>query len=115
MALPNVTAAVLRWATPHNIKTIAKHTVDFVDQNVVTSREIRAVVQPAEKDKLNVEQLDWSRQYLTVHSPDPIANGELLEYNGEDFKIIDNGDWQAFGYTEAVAEQTKKAIVQVTP
>mgnify|MGYP001029574841 CR=1 FL=1 len=112
--LPDVSEAIEEWATPHRVKTVTKQTVDFVEQNVVTGRNVDMMVQVAQKEKLSADQIDWSRRYLLIHSLQEINNGELVEYGGEDYKIIDDGDWLAYGYVEAVAEQTKLAVVQET-
>ena len=113
--LPDVSEAFDDWLSDYSLKTVTRTTVDFVESVVVTARTLPAVVQVAQKEKLNTDAIDWSKRYLLVHSPDPIENGEYLEYGGEDYKIIDNGDWQAYGFTEAVAEQTKQALLVVTP
>lgn len=113
--LPNMASVLTRWAEPRTVKTVTRQTVDFIESDVVTSRTIKATIQPADKNKLNADAIDWSLKYIAVHSLDTVQNGELIEYQGEDYKIIDNGDYQAFGFTDAVAEQTKRPLVQVTP
>ena len=113
--LPDMSDVFDGWLDDYTLKTVTKTTVDFVDANTVAGRTVPCMVQVAQKNKLNIAPIDWSKRYLTVHSPDPISNGEFLEFNGEDYKIVDNGDWQAYGYTEAVAEQTKRALLAVTP
>lgn len=106
--LPDVSIALAEWAVPVTVKTVTQKTIDFEPANLVTARTINAVVQPAQKEKLNPDQIDWSLRYLLVHSTDALQVGEYVEYQGEDYKIIEPGDWQAYGYTEAVAEQTKQ-------
>lgn len=113
--LPDMSDTLDEWALPYTIKTVTETTVDFVRVPVVTGRIIDAVVQVADKNKLNVEAIDWSLRYLQIHSSSEIANGEFLEFQGEDYKIIDNGDYQLYGFTEAVAEQTKQPLLVVTP
>lgn len=107
--IPNVARVLDAFMEPYTIKTVTKQTTDFVSSDVVVSRTINAVVQPAQKDKLNPDKIDWSLAYVTVHSKEPIANGDLIVYGGQDYKIIDNGDYQRFGYTEGLGEQTKRA------
>ncbi len=113
--LPDVSDAFDGWLSDYTIKTVTKITADFVEANTVAGRTVQAMVQVAEKEKLNPDQIDWSKKYLLVHSPDPISVGEFIESDGEDYKIIEPGDWQAYGYTEAVAEQTKQTLLAVTP
>lgn len=102
-------------AIPYTVKTVSRVPVDFVPVDVVTPRTIRAIVQPAQKDALRPDSIDWSLRYLLVHTTSQLDNGEYLEYQGEDFKVIDNGNYQDYGFTEAVCEQTKKALLVVTP
>lgn len=106
--LPNVSQALDGWTSTHRVKTVARITVDFEPADVVTGRDVEAMVQVADKTKLNAGSIDWSLRYLLVHSPDPVYVGEYIVYNGEDYKIIDDGDYQAYGFVEAVAEQTKR-------
>jgi len=113
--LPDMSEVLKEWARPYTLKTVTRQTVDFEPTDVVAGRTIDAVVQPAQMEKLNPDQIDWSKKYLQIHSTAPIAMGEFLEYNGEDYKIVDNGDYQRYGFTEAVGEQTKKTILAVTP
>ena len=113
--LPDVSDALDGWLSDYTIKTVTKTTVDFVEDNTVAGRTVEAMVQVAEKEKLNPAQIDWSKKYLLVHSPEQINVGEYIESGGEDYKIIEPGDWQAYGYTEAVAEQTKQTLLVVTP
>ena len=113
--LPDVSEAMDGWLSDYLIKTVTKTTVNFEADDTVAGRTIQAMVQVAQKEKLNPDQIDWSKKYILVHSPDPINVGEYIESNGEDYKIIEPGDWQAYGYTEAVAEQTKQTLLVVTP
>jgi len=113
--LPDMSDTLEEWELPYTLKTATETTADFVRAPVVTGRTIEAVVQVANKNKLNTGAIDWSLRYLQVHSSSEIANGEFLEFQGEDYKIIDNGDYQLYGFTEAVAEQTKQPLLVVTP
>lgn len=108
--------ALAEWSLPYTVKTATETTdANFDKVPVVTARTISAVVQPAQKEKLNADQIDWSLQHLWIHSPDQVAVGEFIEYQGADYKIIEPGDWQLYGYTEAIAEETKRTPLEVTP
>ena len=112
--LPDVSEALAEWVSSYTVKTVTQQTTDFIDTSPVVGRTVEAMVQVAEKEKLNPDQIDWSLRYLLIHSPEQLNAGEFIEYRGEDYKIIDDGDWLAYGYTEAVAEQTKRPVIQVT-
>jgi len=109
--LPDVASALSSWTKPFLVKRVSKGTVDFIESDIVTTRTVNAVVQPAQKEKLSAMQIDWSLKYIQVHTDLALSVGEFIEVNGEDYKIIDGGDYQSFGYTEAIAEQTKKALI----
>ncbi|MBL4759641.1 MAG: hypothetical protein JKY80_02145 [Mariprofundaceae bacterium] len=98
------------WAKPYTVKSIVKSTVNFVEVDTVTARTINAVIQPAQKEHLNAADIDWSLKYIQIHSDSQVFLGEMFEVSGSDFKIIDAGDYQLYGYTEAIAEQTKRAL-----
>ena len=113
--LPDMAETLEEWQLPYTVKTVTKQTTDFEPTDIVAGRTIDAVVQVAQKSKLNAEAIDWSLRYLQIHTGSELANGEYLEFQGEDYKIIDNGDYQLYGFTEAVGEQTKRPLLVVTP
>ena len=110
--LPDVSDALLDWVSPYTIKTITRQTVDFVESNVITPRTVSAMVQPADPQSLKtLNGLDWSLKYVMVHSLDAIQTGEYIEYGGEDYKLVSSTDWQDYGYTKAIGEQTKRTLL----
>jgi hypothetical protein len=111
--LPDMSNVLKRWATPQLIKTISITTVDFSPVETVTGRTRDCVVQVADKEKLNPDTVDWSLEYLTIHSAEDIKLDELVEFDGRDFIVTDRAPW--FGYTEITAAETKRPIVLVTP
>ncbi len=106
--------ALTEWMKPYTIKTVTRETLDFEPVDVVKARTIQAVIQPAQKSKLDPDQIDWSKRYLQIHTDEVLSNGEFLEFSGEDYKIINDGDYQLYGYTDAVAEQTKTDLLVIT-
>ena len=107
--LPDVSDALLDWVSPYTVKAVTKQTVDFVETNVVTLRTVSAMVQPADPQQLStLAGLDWSLKYISIHALDPVYTGEYLEYQGEDYKLKSSTDWQDYGYTKAIGEQTKR-------
>jgi hypothetical protein len=112
--LPDMSEVLNEWAQPVIVKTVTQATVNFEPIDQVAVRTIRAVVQLANKEKLNPDQIDWSLRYLLVHTAEPLTVGEFIEYKGDDYKIVEPGDWQDYGYTEAVAEEVKRALLVET-
>lgn len=82
-------------------------TIDFQPTETITDTDIEAVVQVAQKENLNVEAIDWSKQYLQIHSNDPLEIGQKVVYKSKEFKIIDLNDYSDYGYYEITAEEIK--------
>lgn len=90
---------------PTTYKQITTTTVDFVPVETVTEITIDAVVQPAKLADLQVEQIDYSKQYLQVHSTSPLTINDFIVWRGKDHKIIQLGPYQDYGFYEGVAEE----------
>lgn len=112
--LPNLSGPVRRWARDRTVKTVSRQTVDFEPADVVNARTVRAMIQPADPRKLNVEQIDWSKRYIMLHALTELAIDELVEYQGEDHKVISHTGWTEYGFDKAIAESTNKAVVEPT-
>lgn len=109
--IPDMSDVLTAWEEPFTIKTVTRQTVDFIEQDVVTERTQNCVIQVAQKEKLNSETIDWSLEYLMIHSKQGIAQGELVEFEGVDYKVIERGPWGRYGFTEVIAEETKRPLV----
>lgn len=96
------------------IKTVTRTTTDFEPTNTVTGRDQQCVVQVAEKENVNPDTLDWSKEYIMVHSPQSIEIDELIEHDSKDFIVTQKGPWRGYGYFEVVAVETKEPVVQET-
>lgn len=110
MDIVDMSDTLTEWERAYKIKTVSTQTIDFVPVETVTARTQKCVVQVAEKEKLNPDTIDWSKEYLMIHSKENIAMDELIEYYGADYKVISRGPWRGYGYTEVVAEETKKPL-----
>jgi len=110
----DVSEALTEWERQTTIKTVTTTTVDFVPTEAVTSRIQPCVVQVAEKEKINLATIDWSLEYLMIHSRSELNIEELVEYDGRDYVIKQKGPWRGYGYHEVVAVETKRPLVEVT-
>lgn len=113
MSLPDVSDALTEWEQAVLIKTVTVTTVDFEEVETITGRNQDCVIQVAEKEKLNSETIDWTLEYLMVHSKSDIEQGEYIEYKSRDYKVIERGPWDDYGYNEFVAEETKRPLLVV--
>lgn len=110
--LPNVARAFARWTEPVVVKTVTVTTVDFVETETVTAQTVQAMVQPTQQTTLNADILDWSQPHITLHSTTPLQLGQVVEHNGADYKIVDRDDWTAYGYCKAIAQATRRPVLQ---
>jgi len=113
VSLPNVSRALNGLTQTLQLKTMVKTTVDFNVFESVTIRPISAVVQPTEKNKLNADTLDWSREHITLHGVDLLVFGQFVEYKGKDYKVVDIQNWTDYGYCESVCEETKTDLIKL--
>jgi hypothetical protein len=114
MSILDVSDALTDWERPTVIKTVTESTVDFEPVTVVTGRSQLCVVQVANKEKINPGTIDWSLEYILIHSRSGIEMDELIEHDGRDYKVTDRGPWRGYGYVEVVAAETKGPLVGVT-
>lgn len=110
MGLPDVSAALSMWSQSVSLKTAVTTTVDFEIETVITSKTIKAVVQVADKTKLNPDMVDWSLRYVLAHSTSSMSIGQYIEYGGINYKVVDLGNYDDYGYYRAVGEQVKGNI-----
>lgn len=115
MGRPNLSRVVKRWQQPVTLKTVSKTTVDFETVEVVVSESIRATVQVADRQKLNLDSIDWSKKYFWFHTTSPLAVNQYVEYKGADYKLVLQGrDHEDYGYFAFAGEETKKPLLVAT-
>ncbi len=113
--LPDMSDTLTEWEQPVILKTRTVTTVDFNPTEVITATSIMSVVQVAEKEKLNIDSLDWSKSYKWFHSKVDIDIDQFIEYKNADFKIVGREDFSDYGYFAVVGEETKlPLLVQTT-
>ena len=112
--LPDMSDTLMEWEIPVLLKTITQQTINFQPADIVTVTPLQAVVQPAQKDRLNPEQIDWSLRYLQIHARQQLGVGQYIEWEGQDYKITEDGDYRLYGFSDVVAEQTKRPVLTAT-
>ncbi len=105
--LPNMSRVLIRLERPVELITVTQTIVDFKPVDVETSVSTKAVVQPAQKENLNPEIIDWSLIYKQVHSKLLVKLGDLMTVDGVKYKAVELGDYNAYGYYETIFEEVK--------
>lgn len=114
--LPDMSDVLTEWSQAVKLKTVTITTVDFVETKTVVVIDILAVVQPADPEKLQVDQIDFSLEYIQIHSVTPMAINQYIEWDGRDFKLVPfRKGYGQYGYTEVVGEETKLPLLVATP
>lgn len=111
----DMTDALIGWEQPVKLKTKTETTVDFVPAVTVTSTDILAVVQSANKENLTLDSLDWSKEYLLIHARMNIEVGQYIEKGGRDYKVVSPADYMDYGFCAVIAEETKLPLLVPTP
>lgn len=109
-----MTSAVLTWAKTLEVVNQTVTTIDFEPQEVNVSRFVKATVQPAQKERLNKDLIDWALKYVQVHSKEPMEIGEFFRHEGVTYKVVDSGDFQRYGFTDCVGEEVKNCEITFT-
>ena len=105
--LPNMSNVLTAFEKPVILKRATQKIVDHRPVVEVVKSKIQAVVQVANKEKLQIASVNWSLRYLMVHTKTPFDINDLIEYKKKDYKIIDLGDYDDYGFHESVAEEVK--------
>lgn len=105
--IPNMTHVVKMFEQSIQLKTATQTIVDFEPVETFVTTDIQATVQTADKEKLKVDNVDWSKRYLMVHTPATFGINDFVVYEGGDYKIIDVNNSDVYGYYEAIAEEVK--------
>lgn len=105
--LPDMSPALKRFEQTILLSTVTQTIVNFrpVEAEVVT--EIQAVVQPAQKEKLNPSIVDWSLRYMLVHSSSAIKVGDFITHDSTKYKGVDYGPYLNYGFNSLVFEEVK--------
>lgn len=107
--------ALIGWERPVKLKTRTETTIDFAPTVIVTSQDILAVVQSANKENLTMDSLDWSKEYLLIHARLKIETGQYIEKDGRDYKVVSPADYMDYGFCAVIAEETKLPLLVPAP
>lgn len=86
---------------------VSQDIVDFRPVDNETDVPVEAVIQPANKEKINPTIIDWALDYQLVHSRQEILVGDQMVYCGTKYKAVELGPYQDYGFSEAIFEEIK--------
>jgi len=93
------------------VKTVTETSVDFVKTLLISGRNVECNIQTPQPERLTTDQLVQSQAYRAVYSEERLLNGEYIEVDGKDYKIINDDNWSLYGYSVALAEATNRPLL----
>ena len=105
--LPDMSDVLDEFSQPITLIRVSQDIVNFRPVDNETDVPIDAVVQPAVKEKINPNIIDWSLDYKQVHSFQEILFGDQMVYCGVKYKAVELGPYQDYGFSEAIFEEIK--------
>jgi hypothetical protein len=93
-----------------DLVTYTRTTVDFAPVMTPARVSIKAVVQPAQREKVQALGLDLTLRHIEVHSTTNIAVGQFIEFGGRSYKVITPGDYELYGFADVICAEVKGAI-----
>ena len=107
MALPNLSKTVKRLSQSVTLNRITRSVVDHRVVETLTPTPFKAVIQPAQKNKLNKAKLDFSLKYIQVHSLEEVKISDIIVHQSISYKAFENADYNDYGYYEIIMEELK--------
>jgi hypothetical protein len=106
--LPDMSDVLVEFSQTVTLKRVTQTIVDFHPVESVINLTIDAVVQPADKEKLNPDLVDWSLQYVLVHTVATVQINDQLIHNGILYRSVGPlGNYSDYGFHEIVFEEIK--------
>lgn len=105
--LPDMADVLDEFSQPITLSRITQTIVGHRPVDTATAVSIMAVVQPAQKDKINSDIIDWNLAYYQVHSKQAILVNDQMLYQGTNYKAVELAQYGDYGYYEALFEQIK--------
>ena len=105
--LPNLSNTIKRFSQPIKLIRVVKMIENHRPIETETITDIKAVIQPANTNKLNKDKLDYNLRYLQVHSLEEIKLNDMIEYKNVRYRAIENSNYLDYGYFEVIMEEVK--------
>lgn len=104
---PDMSDVLESFAQPVLLKNITVTTVNFEPTESIIASEIDAVIQVADAESIKVDNIDYSKEYIMIHSRVDMPINDFIEWRGVDYKIKYRKNYADYGYIESHAEEVK--------
>lgn len=111
--LPNLSQTVKRFSVPTQLMKVSTAIVNHKPYYTGIESNIKVVIQPAQKEKLNIDRINWSLKYIQVHSVDCIYLSDIITHKGILYQAYEDADYSDYGYYEIIMEEYKSNDITV--
>ena len=106
--LPDMSGVLSGFLQNITKRVQTKTVVDFVETITNVDTTIKAVVQVADMETKQAENLDFSKRYIQIHTPsDNLEINDFVIYKTVSYKIVRKNNYADYGYVETIGEQVK--------
>ena len=105
--LPDLSNAIKRFSQAVNLLRTTEKIVNHLPTEIEETIQIQAVIQPADKEKLTMDNLNYSLKYIQVNGLEPLKINDKISYKGTNYRIISLNDFSDYGYFEGIGEEIK--------
>jgi len=107
MALPQMSSIVQSFGSPATLRRATTIVVDHRPTVAYVDTSIQPTVQPANHEDLQVDNIDYSLEYLMVHATVVLEIDDYILWQNKLYKIISLGNYNLYGFYEATAEEMR--------
>ncbi len=102
---PQITSAMLGWASRLILVRIAQEIIDGFVQEIIQQIEFQGVVQPLSPKQIMLKPegeraWTWLQIHIQANSPVKLTVGDKIMYNCERYKVMARLDYSANNYIE---------------
>ena len=109
--IPNMSGVLVGFEQKITKRVVTTTTVDFVQTEVNADTTIKAVVQVADMETKQAENLDFSKRYIQIHSgKDNLDINDFVLYKTVKYRIVRKNNYSDYGYVETIGEQMKTDV-----
>jgi hypothetical protein len=108
MTFPNVADVLADFTEMVILKKVTQIiNSNFLPENVESTEAIHAVVQSANSQTLKIEPIDYSLEYIQVHSVYDMDINDIIIWNNKSYKLISFVNQSNRGFYEVIGEEIK--------
>lgn len=108
MAFPDVSDVLGCFEESITFKEVTViNNADYKRETTTVNTTKKAVIQNARPQDLKLDNLDYSLNYIQIHTKYSVDINDIVTWNGTDYKIINVIDQSNRGFYESVGEQIR--------